>query len=446
MSTSIKYINKHLDKVQANILKPHGRNFVRCLFIQFLADASVMRKWIKDFVSDGKIGVTTAQQQCEASRIYRKYNKTPDICGGLLTCFFLSAQGYRAMDINPSQWPTDRLFLRGMIDNYVCQDFNDPNREAWEDQHYCKDIHAMIFLADNSVEQLDKREVALRSRLEHRGQILFIENGQRLCKDNANLEPFGYRDGMSQPPLWTKNKKWVLKEGCKVVLDDSLGSYLVFRKLQQDVEGFNAKIEALQQALGTSKELAEAQVMGRFKNGTPLTLFERPSRNSINGHRLVKQFDLGKLDYRNDPEGLKCPLHAHIRKTNPRNNLQHLMGSYPTEIHGIVGRIVRNSIPYRNTDQEIGLLFMCYQRSIEVQFRVIQKSWSNDNGGSNPILRGVDPVIGKKWKNQHLAQQWNRGWNIPRSEEVTFDFDDVVKFRGGALLYAPSISFLSKIN
>lgn len=441
MSALIKHINQNLDKVQSNILKPHGRKFVRCLFIQFSAEAKNVRKWIKAFAADEKTGITSAKQQHEASRMYRARHKAPEASGGVLTCFYLTVHGYEAMEIAQDFWPNDRSFRRGMEDGHVCGDFNDPQPWQWEDQRYKAGIHAMILLAGDSAEELEKREATINSGLEHVGQILFTEVGAKLPQ--GNQEHFGYQDGISQPPLWTPNKKWVLREGCKIVLDDALGSYMVFRKLKQQVERFNNKIKDLQQELGISQELAEAQVMGRFKDGTPLTLFSEAGRQSVEDLRLIKQFNLGKLGYEKDEQGLKCPLHAHIRKTNPRNNLQHLLGSYPVEIRHIAGRIIRNSIPYEEAGKEVGLLFMCYQRSIEVQFRVIQKSWSNDNGGSNPILRGVDPIIGKKWEHQPLEQLWNKGWGQPHAEVAPYNFDDVITFKGGALFYAPSIYFLN---
>lgn len=433
MNDLLKTINKNLDKVQANILIPHGRNFVRCIFIQFTANPLQIRNWISHFAQHPKFGVTAAHHQ-QAGK------------AGIITCFFLTAGGFQAMGFSKEELPKDPFFRRGMQDDFVCRDFNDPAVADWEDQAYQQETHAMILLADDHQFVIHTRSLEIEVALAGIGKVLFTEDGARLRRDHYDIEPFGYKEDISQPKLWTKNKRWVLKEDCKVVLDNQLGSYLVFRKLEQDLSGFEQKIQALSQSLGISKALAEAQVMGRHKDGTPLTLFEQAARKTKRDRQLVKQFDEGLLDYTDDDEGWKCPLHAHIRKVNPRNNRARLMGSYPFEVQDIVGKIIRRSMPYNQAERGVGLLFMCYQRSIEVQFRVIQKIWCNDNGGSNPVLKGVDPVVGNKWKNKALQQEWNQGWDQPGEARITFDFSEVVQFKGGALLYAPSIPFLAALG
>jgi deferrochelatase/peroxidase EfeB len=87
----------------------------------------------------------------------------------------------------------------------------------------------------------------------------------------------------------------------------------VFRKLKQYVSGFNQAVRQLAHELNISEEFAFAQTVGRFKDGTPLALTAQPQPEFV---RPINNFN-----YQGDSHGLKCPLHAHIRKTNPRGSV-----------------------------------------------------------------------------------------------------------------------------
>jgi deferrochelatase/peroxidase EfeB len=78
----------------------------------------------------------------------------------------------------------------------------------------------------------------------------------------------------------------------------------VLRQLRQDVSGFWRFLD--RHAGGDPalrRKLAEAMV-GRTLQGEPLAAPEAGSND---------------FTYSNDPQGLRCPLGAHIRHANPRN-------------------------------------------------------------------------------------------------------------------------------
>src|SRR4051812_30685090 len=54
-----------LDNLQANILRPHGRDHVRHLFLKFIAPKAAVRSWIKNRVSPA---VTSASDLREQSK------------------------------------------------------------------------------------------------------------------------------------------------------------------------------------------------------------------------------------------------------------------------------------------------------------------------------------------------------------------------------------------
>ena len=105
------------------------------------------------------------------------------------------------------------------------------------------------------------------------------------------------------------------------------GAYLVFRQLEQDVHLFWRWVvertsgadsapdgQVSKDAWLRAKEFAEAMV-GRGINGEPLTGLEIGRR--IAGVDNVDT-ETNDFNYVSDPEGLLCPLGAHIRRANPR--------------------------------------------------------------------------------------------------------------------------------
>jgi hypothetical protein len=96
------------------------------------------------------------------------------------------------------------------------------------------------------------------------------------------------------------------------------GSFVVYRKLQQDVAGFWQFLER-EAARLFEREDAErmiwlaARLVGRWPSGAPLVLAP---------HGDDRQ--LGNRDdflYRDDGGGLSCPIGAHIRRANPRDDI-----------------------------------------------------------------------------------------------------------------------------
>lgn len=92
------------------------------------------------------------------------------------------------------------------------------------------------------------------------------------------------------------------------------GTYLVMRTLEQDVQGF-WKFLAGQTGPdpGAREQLAERMV-GRTTEGQPLAQL---SAGRIPG--IDPKDDLNRFTFDQDPDGTRCPFGAHIRRANPRN-------------------------------------------------------------------------------------------------------------------------------
>jgi len=58
-------------------------------------------------------------------------------------------------------------------------------------------------------------------------------------------------------------------------------------------------------------------MVGRWRNGAPLVLFPQDQPASYDPFPKDENFRFG----RDDPQGLACPLGAHIRRANPRDQL-----------------------------------------------------------------------------------------------------------------------------
>jgi Dyp-type peroxidase family len=172
------------------------------------------------------------------------------------------------------------------------------------------------------------------------------------------------------------------------------GSFMVFRKLEQDVARWNEFLFERSKALGIKPGLLGARLMGRWKSGCPIQLSPE-----------VDDTALGKDEHRNNSfffdnavgsnPSEKCPVGAHIRKTFPRND-----ASSPANRNTIdQSRILRRGIPYgaeldADPNGKRGLLFVCYQSNISLGFRLIQRFWANEPGFRLKGA-GLDAIIGQ---------------------------------------------------
>jgi Dyp-type peroxidase family len=324
----------------------------------------------------------------------------------------------------------------------------------------------MVLLADDDEHFLRREARQLLDDVKAHAEICAVEHG-RIMRDaqEDSVEHFGFTDSRSQPlffqrdidPAWQREDRtntWDPGAGPALVLvpdpygeekgstgkivHHHSGSYLVFRKLEQNVRAFKEREQKLAKALsltGGEAERAGALVIGRFKDGTPVVLQPTTGRPDNN------------FTYDKDPDGAKCPLQAHIRKVNPRTE------------DARSRRIVRRGITYGKREKEpkdkpsleelpekdVGLLFMCYQKNIARQFEFLQLVWANDPRFPEKQEPGVDPVIGQPGSGEAGQQKWPAQWNDSREKHRVLDFQSFVTLKGGEYFFAPSIHFLKKI-
>jgi Dyp-type peroxidase family len=466
-----------LADLQGNILKGHGRNHTIQIFLRFKrAPLKRNPQAVKDLIRMlAKKYITSAMQQHKdtvrykeqmpggslrdacADRSFRstvRYKK--QIPGSPFAAFYLSAKGYEALGYTTAQMPQDAKFQAGMKNSQ--RELNDPSLDYWE-RRYRQPIHAMILMADHNPARLRRRKQAIRKNFQGVAHV-FIERGKVMRNKTCDIiEHFGYVDGRSQPRFLEQDMKHEQNSGginkhkpfapLKLVLVKdpngkraaSFGSYLVFRKLQQNVWLFKETVERLAAKLWSKprdqltpeeKRRAGALIVGRFEDGTPVTLRECEGMYPVSNN----------FNYDDDSDGTKCPFHAHIRRANPRVDREE------ERKHRIVRRGITYGTRRRNLEDRpktgVGMLFMCFQSDIGDQFEYIHRAMAN---GSNLTRQGTghDPIT-------HLANpgglhelKFPVKWGDPHAPLVPHIFYGYVALKGGEYFFAPSISFLKNI-
>lgn len=497
-----------LQDLQGNILKPHGRNNSVQIFLTFPNTRenpdklAALRQWIAQFAAQN---ITSAKKQLDDAAAWREKK----IDGGLFVHFSLSSSGYEKLGFPDSIQPKGAnlqnrkkpnptenkleddyadVFQNGMKTRQYA--LIDPPVSAWE-PGFQPEIDALVIIAANDPTALKNKESEVVQKLNNIATIATIERANTVRREFQNspeksvVEHFGFTDGIGKPLFFKQDvdleegetAKKLFRAALNLVLipdpfgtqNVSFGSFLVFRKLEQNVQGFKKAEVALGQALGISPKLAGAMAVGRFEDGTPLVI------NSSDGGTNLNNFS-----YSGDPVGLKCPFQSHLRKTNPRNESARFGGPFAQSEEQELGhRITRRGMTYGslsdfsgNLDNlpkgGVGLLFMCYQSDIWEQFEFIQRFWSNhprfleqamsvsrsvENPNKNYDKTGLDAVSGQSLPGQRdplikeepkPAQNWLKERDQP-TKKADVNFANFVKLKGGEYFFSPSISFLKNL-
>ncbi len=463
-----------LYNLQGNILKGHGRDHTTHMFVSFKEEHenSVARKWLKEFTDKY---VTCFQHQLKERELFKR-NGTP---GGLFASVFLTKEGYEYLGFKDVyEKLKDPGFRVGMKERLAIN--NDPPTSQWE-KGFGGEIHAMILLADDKLSRMGETAAELLHALDKFCKICSVEYGHVIRNVNRDgIEHFGYVDGVSQP-LFLKDEVDDYMKFHNIKLDDkktsvgnellfdpradtklvlipdpyapeSFGSYFVFRKLEQDVKGFKiAEHEIGEDLFGDDEqkqELIGAYLVGRSEDGTPIVV------SDIDG--LIGSGNFNNFNYQNDPSGGRCPHFAHIRKTNPREDVNpggdhksHIMArrGIPFGHRAIDTSLGIDPSPHQMPEGGVGLLFMSYQASIKTQFEFIQQKWANDENFPSGKNTGIDPIIGQdKDQNRHRSYTFPMEYGRGELQKEPSDFEQFVTMKGGEYFFAPSMSFLKNID
>ncbi|HTE24190.1 Dyp-type peroxidase [Flavitalea sp.] len=406
---------------------------------------------------------------------------------------------------NPGEKIRERSILLGDVKS------SDPKNWHWgnEDQR----VDAILLLYAETKEALEKLRTDCYESLQKGLSLVYNAETYPYNPKEAIREHFGFSDGISQPIikgfkksaeaskeqllnpgdiiLGHKNEygsfspsPWFEENGMKTDLDPVLGfntrkdlgkngSYLVFRQMEQHVESFYHFV------FTSSKEIAAdpdakaiklaAKMVGRWPEGQSLAVCpELPCK---------PDHDLNNfLYYEADKAGTGCPFGAHVRRTNPRDQVHagrdgdSNLSLAMSKKHRILrrGRIygeplgkelkaesilktAKNNafkskwIPNENAKTNInrGIHFMCFVSDLSRQFEFIQSVWSNTSSFAE-LNNEVDPIISPRpTPDQRECHEFTTPQAIVRNRYKNVpEFTTVV---GGAYFFMPGIRALKFI-
>jgi Dyp-type peroxidase family len=464
--TPISNTENFLKNLQANIVKGHGRKFAYHLFFKFNdGHAFALKEWITKFAVEK---ITSAHEQLEKTKLF-KSGAIAD--GGTILTLSLSASGYKNLGIK-SQQTHEAAFDAGMKSRATLLA---DNLADWEES-FTGDIDMLIIVADDKNEKASHAAQHIITELAGKATLLLKQKGNVLkTKSGMGIEHFGYADGISQPLYLDSDisgqhstNEWndatdrglLLVKDAAATAPDSFGSFLVFRKLEQNVADFKRSegdddgvpgvaTPVLDVSGAKNKELSGAMIVGRFENSVPVV-------KSSTGQQTNPPATTNDFDYRDDHLASKCPFHAHIRLMNPRNGdaIAGDVSDHRITRRGIpydeIGRIPENRITTISDDlldnnqptSGVGLLFMCYQSSIQNQFEILQGIWANTGQIGLHHIPGNDSVISQgPAMSKTLPVQWGKA---PQSSPFTFG--KFVTMKGGEYFFTPSLSFLRALQ
>jgi Dyp-type peroxidase family len=230
-------------------------------------------------------------------------------------------------------------------------------------------------------------------------------------------------EAQPQPPVFSRN-----------------GSFMVFRKLSQNVPGFREYVRAWGERYPGGPEKLKAKLMGRWPDGTPLMLSpDKPDSALANDDMRHNDFT-----YADDLQGVRCPLGAHIRRGNPRNSL-----GFKDKL-AARRRILRRGMPYGDflpegqaaDGKDRGLVFTCLNANLSRQFEFVQQQWIN-YGNDFHLGEDSDPVIGNRQRPGRYIIPGDAGKN--EDTFVCSGMQSFVTLRGGDYFFVPSLTALSLI-
>jgi Dyp-type peroxidase family len=450
-----------LADLQGDIVRAYGNAYAHTTYVFFgIDDAQSGRAWLRRLLAR----VTTAAPWTEAK---------PAAALNIA----VTAPGLQALGVpDPVIASFSREFRAGMAARApTLGDAGPSDPDRWEPELRDGALHVLATVNALDRDALEGELGRLRDDAAHTGGVaVAYEQPTELLP--GSREHFGYADGFAQPALagvddatdrrigggvpvakgaWRALApgEFVLgyeDEDTRVDPERGLpsapadpfgrsGTYMVWRKLHQDVALFRHVLhEAAELYGGGDHEKLAAKVVGRWPNGTPLVVspdtpiadFEPKTDPRTNGFRYAAE----------DPHGVRCPLGAHIRRTNPRDALG---------FDGLLSfrhRIIRRGMPYgaplaadavEDDRVDRGLIFVCFNASISRQFEGIQAQWLND-GNVFHLGHDSDFLMGDPHGTGKMTVEGDPPFFLgPQGPFVTT--------RGGAYLFVPGMKALAAL-
>lgn len=464
----------NLKDIQGLILSGYGHLGHGVYLFLRLPDAARGKAWLRDILPQ----IATAEQ-------WPKNLQGQPIKPSSALTIGLTAHGLAMLGV-----PDDALhtfpveFQEGITEPRrarILGDTGDSAPEKWDiGGRNPEHLHViLVILAEDAAVRSEVRQQHEQLWQAHQVSLIGEIAGDRL--ENSK-EHFGFMDGISQPNLRGSardpkkydpeielgefllgyvNEYGELPESPKLNGKDLgfNGTYMVFRKLYQDVAGFWNYLatnlpsdedaqEPLRAMSDEDKRLwLAAKMVGRWPSGAPL--IDAPFKDDPS----IKPDNLNKFLYaKRDPFGESIPLGSHIRRSNPRDSLP--PGPKESLILADRHMLIRRGLPYGNPlfplnetppatliddGADRGLIFLCINANIKRQFEFVQQTWAN-NIKFHGLYNDKDPIIGDNSRKEDFT--------IPRDtvRRRLTGMPRFVRVRGGAYFFLPSISALKLLS
>jgi Dyp-type peroxidase family len=455
--------------IQGNILRGYARHLHAAYLLTRFDDRDRARALLGRFIADDRIATE------------RDWGDPPQT---RLNIAFTYA-GLRQLGVDEAPFMPFSDFREGMQTRaraYLGDlGANDP--DGW-DPALTQETHLLVTVQGLTPGIRDDAATALVKELGEAGVTVVHDQRADMLRDGR--EHFGFRDGFSQPALkgMSEDRRSRRGEGVQrrrlrltgeewrdvnlgeFVLghedEDGLvpggrdpylvnGTFMVWRKLEQHVDVFDRWLTAHAGEDAGARDSLRAKILGRWPGGDSLVrqpdsgVYREPEGDANDGGdaRRRHALTINDFTYDGDPAGVRCPLGAHVRRSNPRDAL-----GFRTE-RTRRNRIIRRGLPYVDRDETVGdesrgLIFICFNASITRQFEQIQGSWlmSGDTFGLGTerdfLTAGLDP-------GQRAVRMTIQG-DRTRPPSFLTRTEPFVTVRGGHYLFAPGITALGKIT
>lgn len=530
-----------VDQIQGNILAGFSKDHQTLLFLK-ITDATACKQWLKAIIPF----IATLEEVLAFNRLFKRIRSRRGECLTVQATWVNIAFSYQGLSqLTPDAASfTDRAFKSGLATN--ASDLGDPvnasdegNPANWVVGGPNNEADILVIVAGDDENDL-RAEVARiedsiyaprtsSGTMTRSGvRVIYKQHGATLPAPLTGHEHFGFLDGISQPgirgrlsdnprdvlaPRQNPNNRDQGKPGqdvlwpgefvfgypgqnaqrpvpeAGVIADAGVpwaknGSFLVFRRLRQDVPAFNAFVEETAPGLGVDPTLLGAKLVGRWKSGAPVLRATQADNQAI-GHDdcANNNFEFqgatpplpdtssGTLDCTaidsestpptqfgpstGDTTGQTCPIGAHIRKAYPRDDVRSStnatyqtasplpLSEEDTQTH----RLLRRGAPFGKPLLSIeadsgdrGLLFLAYQTSIERQFEFVTKNWLNSPDFKDPGV-GHDPILGQNNQDPSRVRSFAFVAADGSLHSIELPHDFVIP-TGGGYFFAPSIDAL----
>jgi Dyp-type peroxidase family len=521
-----------VDEVQGNILAGFSKDFQTNIYLT-ITNVKAFQLWLKAVIPL----IATTAQVLAFNRLFKAVRSRQQRPPKVKATWINIAFSHHALEEIEKEVPgllspdfVDQAFVDGLQKrSATLGDETTPgkpgNVDTWKIGGPKNEADVILIVASDDPKDLDEEVRGLLASLQGVKQLKNSPDHGATLPASLHLqghEHFGYLDGVSQPgirghvsndptdvltPRQNPNDRGQGKPGQDLLLPGEFvfgyptqdgksadlsvpgpvsnagpdwaknGSFLVFRRLNQDVFGFHTFLNKQAKANGfADADQLGAHLVGRWRSGAPV--LREPAQDAP----LLGKDDCANNNFEfqdatppinakvtpsdcldstfppspGDKTGARCPFAGHIRKAYPRDDVSPSipgLGEPSTQTH----RLLRRGIPFGKAStstpndphddgqHDRGLLFLAYQTSIHDHFEFVTENWVNKPNFKD-TNSGFDPVLGQ---NNAAGANRQRQFTVidpagkTRVLQTTADW---VIPSGGGYFFAPSISALHKFS